>query len=283
MSTEKNIAQMPESEEEIDALVSEIAAVLNAIAKSEAAKGTPLAKAAPPPSPEDEGSEPSPEPSAEPSPEPSASAGPPEGPPAEGVPADDGAAPPPGGPEGAPPEGGGAPSVEELVQLFSQLPDDQFENYFMAIQQVAEMKQGGGASPDAGAGAPPPGPSAAPAGPPPGGAPMAMSEHDKAEIEGLKKSVKLLTDALETVTNAPLRKSVTRFENGIAYIPYQDGVKVSEGKPLKKSLKELTKSEIHERLKEVTADPKLAKSDRELINGYYARSVGVDKLEKFFQ
>lgn len=283
MSTENNIAAMPESEEEISALVSEIAAGLNAIAKSEAIKGDKLSKAAPPPSPEEEGAEPSPEPS----PEPSASASP-EGAPEEGVPADDGAGgPPPGGPEGAP-EGaeGGAPGVEELVQLYSQLPDDQFEAHFMAIQQVAEMKQGGGAepSPEAGAGGPPPpGPSASAGGPPPGGAPMAMSEATKTEIEGLKKSVKLLTEALETVTNAPLRKSVTRWENGIAYIPYQGGVEVAPAKPLKKSLGQLTKSEIHERLKEVTADPKLAKSDRELINGYYARSVGVDKLEKFFQ
>jgi hypothetical protein len=110
-----------------------------------------------------------------------------------------------------------------------------------------------------------------------------MSEHAQEEIDGLKKSVSLLTQALETVTNAPLRKSVTRFENGIAYIPYQGAVTAPEHKPLKKSFSALSKAEVHERLKEVTADPKLAKSDRELINGYYNRSVGLDKLEKFFQ
>lgn len=286
MSTETNIAAMPESEEEIAALVSEIAAGLNAIVKSEAANGTPLKKALPPPEGDDEGAEPSADPSASAGPPTDPSAGaPPGGDP--GMPADDGAA--AGGPpaEGAPGEGGeagGAPSVEQLVQLYSQLPDEQFEAHFMAIQQVAEQKQGG-ASPEAGAGAPPPAPAAGPSAgaPPPGGAPMAMSEADKAEMEGLKKSVKLLTDALETVTNAPLRKSVTRYENGIAYIPYQGAVMAPEGKSLKKSFKELTKAEVHEKLKEVTADPKLAKSDRELINGYYSRSVTLDKLEKFFQ
>jgi hypothetical protein len=112
---------------------------------------------------------------------------------------------------------------------------------------------------------------------------MQMSEADRTEVDMLKKSVKLLTDALETVTNAPLRKSVTRYENGIAYIPYQGAVVAPDHKPLKKSMKELSKAEIHQKLIEVTADPTLAKSDRELINGYYSRSVALDKLEKFFQ
>jgi hypothetical protein len=110
-----------------------------------------------------------------------------------------------------------------------------------------------------------------------------MSEKDSARMVGLEKSVSLLTQALETVTNAPLRKSVTRYENGIAYIPFQGAVVAPDHKPLKKSMSEMTKQEIHDRLVEVTANPKLEKSDRELINGYYSRSVTVDKLAKFFQ
>ena len=228
---------------------------------------------------------------------------------------------PPMGEEGAPgmdSAGEGAPSVEQLTQLFSQLPDDQLESYYVAIQQAIAQRSGGGEQP--GAEVPPsagaPGPSAAPAGPPgadmgappgagmppggpemggmpPGGAPgmeeqppMAMSEKF-GELEGqvaeLRKSNELLADVLDKLTNTPMRKSVVRYENGIAYIPYQGAVVAAGGQPMKKSLREMTKAEITAKLNEVAKDQKLSKADRQLINAYFDRAVTIDSLEKFFQ
>lgn len=100
------------------------------------------------------------------------------------------------------------------------------------------------------------------------------------KVETLSKSLEATVAALTT----PMRKSVTRVEGNIVYVPYQGGVaQVSAPAPMKKSLSEMTRQDIHEKLVEVTKDSKLTKSDRDLINDYYDRKVGIEKLEKFFQ
>lgn len=108
----------------------------------------------------------------------------------------------------------------------------------------------------------------------------------RGEVADLRKNLEVALTVVDKLTaGSPMRKSVTRVEGNIVYIPYQGGeVAVAGGaQPMKKSLKEMTKSEITARLNEVAKDAKLTKSDRELINNYYDRKVGVELLEKFFQ
>lgn len=302
-------------DEELSQLVAEVAAGIKEITKKEAEKVQKLSKALPDegtaegsaggpsasgsPSASAEGASPSAEgappagdaPVAAPEGAPAGDAPPPGMDAGAPPPAGDGA-PPPGGPEGAPADDGagqGAPSVEELEQLYAQLPDEQLEAHYVAIQQaVAQRGQGQGGA-EAPPEAPPAAPPAAPAGPSASpSAPAFKSEEFIAlqtKVESLQKSLETTVKALETATvGSPMRKSITRVENGIVYIPYQGGEQaVTVGAPMKKSLKEMSKSEFTARLNEVVKDPKLTKSDRALINDYFDGKVQITSLEKFFQ
>ena len=198
---------------------------------------------------------------------------------------------PPPGQEGAPPAG---PSFEELVSLYSALPPPDLEAHAAAMQQAMSMKQGGGM------GGPPGAEGSAPPGgmPPPGGAPpMGKQEvkthnpniglepgggtpgHVETANPNIGKSEGAVGDRLakaeETVEvlvkvvdalSAPMRKAQT----GITYIPYQGDLKKSEpGAPLKKSIGDMTRAEVHAALSRVCATPKLTKAERDVVNEFY--------------
>lgn len=107
--------------------------------------------------------------------------------------------------------------------------------------------------------------------------PLAKSESDQVrdeEIKSLKEDVQILTKALEHVLETPMRKAITT----IAHIPRTEGdapVVSTEKKPL-------TMEVVRAKLTALTAT-KLEKSDRELINAWYERKVGLDQLAKFFE
>ena len=211
---------------------------------------------------------------------------PPGGAPPPGAPlaGPEGSAPPPG-PEGVPPggEAGGAPSQEELVQLYSALaqssPED-FQAHVQAIQQVIQMVGGGaeGSAPPPGPeGAAPPPPGAgppAPPGAPPMAPPGAPGEEQlppdlatKSEVEDLKTALKKAEETIDLLGQAvqgmavPKRKAVT----GINFIPYQ--ASAPDEKPMKKSFGDMTPAEARAAIKDIVASDKLTKSDRETING----------------
>lgn len=273
------------TDDELAALIAEaereVEAHLAAV-KAEAAKqGEPLKKNAPPTPPEEDVPPPAPE----------ADAAPAESEPASAIEE-----------ESAVEEEAGAPTMEELVMAYSELPPDMLKMHYIAAKkalfdQMAATEGGAEASPPA----PPEGPAPeASAGPgmgsqealppeetlksakdPNGGKiipgkvqkseaktkieSLAKSETDK-RIEELQKSVEGLTKALELALSVPVRKAVT----GVAHI-----AKSEEVAPVKT----LSKAEITERLKIKTMDPTLSKADRELVNSYYAGNITVEKIE----
>lgn len=289
------------SEEELQAILAEAEAEIKEVLKSESARlakaqepgeeGAPDEGSAPP---MDEGSAPMDEGSA---------------PPMEGTgapPMDEGSAPPPG-PEGSAPAGDpaaeqGATDPAALEAEYSQLPPEELKVHYMAVKSALFKLMGAG--PDAGAGpegSAPPAP--APAGPPPGGpapAPAMKGEMSagkqvspspgnggklgksetardealeqlKAELKKNEEHINLLATALDKALTTPLRKAVTT----VAHVP--------KGEEDKSTALSLSKSEIAEKLSEKARDPKLAKSDRDLINKFYVGAVDVVKLQHLLQ
>lgn len=218
-----------------------------------------------------------------------ASAGAPEGAPAEGAPAE--GAPAEGAPaEGAPGEGQPADPAA-LEAEYEKLPPEELKAHYLACKAALMKVMGGqeqgaeggapgappapeGAAPEGaapeGAGAPPPG--AAPAGPEGSAPPPQMKSQMpankanggmvKSETDTLKEQVTLLTKALTMFVEAPSRKAATSIPSGM----------VASGTPM-------TKSEITAKLTAVTADPKLSKANRDLVDGYYNRSVSVESIK----
>lgn len=262
------------TDDELAALIAEaereVEAHLAAV-KAEAAKqGEPLKKNAPPTPPEE----------GVPPPAPEVDAAPAESEPASAIEE-----------EAVVEEEAGAPTMEELVMAYSELPPDMLKMHYIAAKkvlfdQMAAAEGGAEASPPA----PPEGPAPeASAGPGMGsqealppeetlksakdpnggkiipGKSLTKSETDK-RIEELQKSVEGLTKALELALSVPVRKAVT----GVAHI-----AKSEEAAPVKT----LSKAEITERLKIKTMDPTLSKADRELVNSYYAGNIAVEKIE----
>lgn len=82
----------------------------------------------------------------------------------------------------------------------------------------------------------------------------------EAQVEGLVK-------ALDLALGQPMRKAVT----SVAFVPRTEEAKAP-----------LNKSEVVEKLKEITKQP-LKKSDRELINRYCLGEVEVDKIQHLLQ
>lgn len=202
----------------------------------------------------------------------------------------------------------GQPSVEALKAEYAKLPPDMLKMHLIAAKEALMDIMGGGddgagvddgsqpgpdaglaapPGPDAGAGAPPPAP---PGGLPPGGPPappegsapafksemksnpnggLKKSQSDK-QIEALQKKVseqegtlaKLVT-ALETFVGQPQRKAVTSFNAPVA---------------VKKTAASFSKSEIQARLTELSKSEKTSSADRQLINGYYFGTTGVEDI-----
>lgn len=262
---------------------------------SSASSGSPEGSSGSPGSPGDLGDEGSAPPGDLPPGGPEGSA-PPPGP--------EGSAPPPGAegsaPPGAPPPGAEGqapqgPSFEELVSLYAALPPPDLEAHAAAMQQVMSMKQGAGGPP----GAPPAGPPGASPSAPPGAPPMGKQEvatadpniglkpgggtpgkvttadpnigptkksEGEEQLAKLTKNVEDLGKVLETILTVPQRKATT----GLTVIPYQGNLQKSQTeKPLKKSIGDMTRAEVHEALKVVTATPKLTKAERDVVNEFY--------------
>lgn len=189
---------------------------------------------------------------------------------------------PQAGPEGSPSAGGGE-GVEALAAEYAKLPPEELEMHLMALEMVLKQHGGGGeASP---AGMPPEG---SPAGMPPEASPAMKKEYSasasasekskspamkkemshsasegssisKSEIDALNQKLDVALKAVEFLTR-PMRKAVTEF--------------ATEEKPALN----LSKNEITAKLKAVTASPTLAKSDRQLINGFYDGRIAVDQI-----
>lgn len=282
-------------EDELKQILTEVEAEFGQLLKSESAR---LAKAAdgdgPPPKEESSASAPPAEGSESPPADASASA------PADAdVP---GAQPgeeqsmPPGqeAPEASAPETEGSQGPvdpEALKQAYNDLDDEALQAHYLAAKAVLLERMSGGVQADQGAGpgAPPAGPDAGPPAGAPPGPDMGMGKGEMAaskgnggdalsavkksedaakdaKIEELEKMVEGLTKAVDMVLQAPLRKAVT----SVAHI--------AKGGEEKKDLSSLTKGEVDTKLKAKVRDPKLAKSDRDLINGYALGHVKLDKI-----
>lgn len=176
-------------------------------------------------------------------------------------------------PTSAPEEGamGGDPAMDQvdpeaLKQEYASLPPDQLKMHYMACKQALMEIMGaqGAAGPEASAG---PGPGASAGGPPPGpeGSPTFKSE---AKIRELEKTVAGLGKVVDILTK-PMRKAVT----DVAFVPRTD-----EGS----SRKSLSKSEVTEKLRDITAEGRLKKSDKDLVMKFYSGQVNADALSHLF-
>lgn len=171
----------------------------------------------------------------------------------------------------------GAMSPEELEAEYAKLDPETLKMHYLAAKAALFAAMGGGAggAPEASAPAAPPaappaaGPGMEASAPPPAmkseKADASLSKAEKAELETLREQVKL-QERLFDLLNAPARKAVTTA----------DFVAKSEEKAEQRVL---SKSEVAAKLKTVTADAKLAKSDRELVNGYMLGTVSIEKIE----
>ncbi len=226
-------------------------------------------------------------------------------------------APPEGSPEGAPPAGdpsapaGGeapaaAPSFEELVQMYSQLPPEDLQAHMAAIEQAAQSQAGAapgapgapaggppgmpgappaGPGPSAGAMPPPsagPGPSAPPPGAPPDMPPMGKSEAAgyMAELKKTQDQVGAIAEALTAVLTLPKRKAM----DGFHIVPFQKSEAAAVS--ARPSFEELKKnsSALHAELKKMTMpDSDLKKSERDLVTDFYCRRISVEELAPLFQ
>jgi hypothetical protein len=198
-------------------------------------------------------------------------------------------------------EGAGAEGqVEALAAEYAKLPPQELEMHLMALQAAMQQLGGGAEGSPAGssAGSPPPAPGAeaspamkkemstsagsASASPAPAkkgemSAEKAYSKKEKSakeesskeesseksssmsksEIDALNAKIDVALKAVEFLTR-PMRKAVTEAAETPA--------------------KTYTRAEVTEKLKAVTANPSLAKSERALINGFYDGRVSLDKI-----
>lgn len=156
------------------------------------------------------------------------------------------------------------PSLEELVQAYSQLSPEEISMHEQALQaakQASAPAMPGSPSPGPGAQAPMAGEGSAPLAP---GSEMALkSEKLQAEFDSLKKSQDTLVEAMKAMLSGPQRKAVT-------------GNDMAPGKTTKPATS-LSKAEVNAKLK-VVARQDLQKSDRDLISNYFKNQVKVDDI-----
>lgn len=100
-----------------------------------------------------------------------------------------------------------------------------------------------------------------------------MKAEDAKKIDQLSKQVENLSKALEGTLQfltQPMRKAVTRISE-VQHLG-------KPGQTPDPKAVTLSKAEITDKLKVVTANPSLAKKDREAVNAFYCGRVGVDKI-----
>jgi hypothetical protein len=181
-----------------------------------------------------------------------------------------------------------------LKAEYAKLPPEELKMHFLAAKEALMEIMGGGGdaapAPDAPMAPPAPGPGPEASAPAPafkgeksmvhadanggGSLPIKKSESDevaslKAELAETNAGLEALVKAFTNVVGQPMRKAVTN----LAFVP-----KTGEAPADQIDVSKLSSAQITEKLKAVTADQKLSKSDRDLINGYYVRAVSVDKI-----
>lgn len=204
-----------------------------------------------------------------------------------------------GSPEGSA-GAGGEGDVQALAAEYAKLAPEELEMHLMAIEAAMQQMQGGAAGgPEAAAGGMPPAPASQAGAMPPEGSPAMKSEKSvsasasaekskhkmgkeesshaeessakkkevsaeesisKSEFDEMKAKLDVAMKGIEFLTR-PMRKAVTEFVGETA-----------------KPAASFTKSEVTAKLKTVTASPTLAKSDRNLINGFYDGAVSLDQI-----
>lgn len=91
-----------------------------------------------------------------------------------------------------------------------------------------------------------------------------------------EEAVGALVKVVDVLT-APIRKAITG-DTALVRVPYQGKLGKSEapvGTPLKKSIGDMTRDEVHEALKRVCATPKLTKAERAIVNEFYLHTGDV--------
>lgn len=206
-----------------------------------------------------------------------------------------GEASPAGAPEGAD-EGGEAGAegqVEALAAEYAKLPPEELEMHLMALQ-AAMQKLGGGAEGSAGgspAGSPAPaGPEASPALKKELSASPEASKAKKAEKSVEKSYTKKEKSAEESSKSESSEKSspMSKSEFDALNAKVDVALKAVEflTRPMRKAVTEAadapskswSRPEVTEKLKAVTANPSLAKSDRQLVNEFYDGRVSLDRI-----
>lgn len=205
-------------------------------------------------------------------------------------------------PEGDDPGSAGPMDPEALKGAYAELDDESLKAHYLAAKAALFDRMNGGAGDAASAGAPPPAaapapdasasaPPAMPPGPEMGkkemSEPKANGENPlhvkkseaeskaEAKVEELEKMVDGLVKAVDLLTQTPLRKAVT----AVAHLPKNEG----EGNGSKKDVADLSKAEVDAKLKEKVRDPKLSKSDRDLINSYCYGNLKLEKIAHLLQ
>lgn len=180
-----------------------------------------------------------------------------------------------------------------LAAEYAKLPPEMLKLHYLACKQAMFAAMGGppAAPADASmvAASPPVAPPASPppaamvpppASPAPDAPPALKSEQDlaiatlKAELDGTKQKLNKAEDAMgrvlgyfEKIAATPVRLATTSIAD--------------LAKTEKKPVSELSTKEINEQLARIIEKP-LSKSDRELINDFYKKTVGVEKLTHLF-
>lgn len=205
------------------------------------------------------------------------------------------------GMEGSAGEGAGAEGqVEALAAEYAKLPPEELEMHLMALQAAMQQLGGGAEGSPAGspAGSPPPGAEASPAmkkemsasagsaSASPAPAKKGEKSAEKSSYTKKEKSAKEESSKEESSKeeSSPMSKSEIDALNAKIDV----ALKAVEflTRPMRKAVTEAaetpaktyTRAEVTEKLKAVTANPSLAKSERALINGFYDGRVSLDKI-----
>ncbi len=230
----------------------------------------------------------------------------PPAPPADSAPAD-ASAPAPAGDEGAPPAdasppaAGGDPAADQgadpaaLEAEYSKLPPEDLKAHYMACKSALFALMGG-AGPDAGAAPGPEAPPAAPPAPPAtpdqdpsappalkaelksdvkanGENPLHKSQKD-AKIESLEAELVKSNQGMEALAQIvkgfmkPVRKAVT----SVAHLAKTAEETVTEG------VSSLSREDVKAKLRRAVENPKLSKSDRDLVYGFDVGQVKVEQI-----
>jgi hypothetical protein len=202
--------------------------------------------------------------------------------------------------------------VEALKAAYAQLAeqeggDEVLKSHWMALKEVIAARMAASAPPAA-PGADPmaasPAPAApagadpmaasAPAAPAPASPPMVSSapvpppdmamKSEKALLEKLAKSEAQIAELQKTM------ESVQRGFEVFTRKPVQTAIRGKDLTTLAKSeespkvnVSELSKTELHKKLGEITKNPDMRKSERQLVNSYFAGTVKAEALQVLFE